>query len=68
VIAEAEWTGGEANPRFVVTSLKPAKAKASWLYEKVYCARGDMENRIKEAQGDLFGDGTSARSMRANDC
>jgi Transposase DDE domain group 1 len=66
VIAKAEWTGGEANPRFVVTSLKPAKAKASWLYEKVYCARGDMENRIKEAQGDLFGDRTSARSMRAN--
>jgi Transposase DDE domain group 1 len=66
VIGKAEWTGGEANPRFVVTSLKPAKAQARWLYEKVYCARGDMENRIKEAQGDLFGDRTSARSMRAN--
>jgi hypothetical protein len=66
VIGKAEGTGGEANPRFVVTSLKPAKAQASWLYEKVYCARGDMENRIKEAQGDLFGDRTSARSMRAN--
>jgi hypothetical protein len=66
VIGKAEWTGGEANPRFVVTSLKPAKAGARWLYEKVYCARGDMENRIKEAQGDLFGDRTSARSMRAN--
>jgi hypothetical protein len=66
VIGKAEWTGGEANPRFVVTSLQPAKAGARWLYETVYCARGDMENRIKEAQGDLFGDRTSARSMRAN--
>jgi Transposase DDE domain group 1 len=66
VIGKAEWTGGKANPRFVVTSLKPAKAQARWLYEKVYCARGDMENRIKEAQGELFGDRTSARSMRAN--
>jgi Transposase DDE domain group 1 len=66
VIGKAEWTGGAANPRFVVTSLKPAKAQARWLYEKVYCARGDMENRIKEAQGELFGDRTSARSMRAN--
>ena len=64
VIAKAEWTQGEANPRFVVTSLKPAEAEARHLYEKVYCARGDMENRIKEAQGDLFADRTSTATMR----
>jgi hypothetical protein len=66
VIAKAEWTQGEANPRFVVTSLKPAEIAGRHLYEKVYCARGDMENRIKEAQGDLFADRTSAATMRAN--
>jgi hypothetical protein len=54
------------NPRFVVTSLRPAEADASTLYERVYCARGEMENRIKECQLDLFADRTSARSMRAN--
>jgi DDE family transposase len=48
VIAKAEWTGGEANPRFVVTSLKPAEVGAQHLYETIYCARGEMENRIKE--------------------
>ena len=66
VIGKAEWTQGEANPRFIVTSLKPAKVMARYLYEQVYCARGDMENRIKEAQGDLFADRTSAATMRAN--
>lgn len=66
VIAKAEWTGGEANPRFIVTSLKPAAVAGRHLYEEVYCARGDMENRIKEAQGDLFADRTSAATMRAN--
>src|SRR3954469_6535107 len=66
VIAKAEWTGGEANPRFVVTSLKPSEVTALHLYEEVYCARGDMENRIKECQGDLFADRTSAATMRAN--
>ena len=48
VVAKAEWTQGEANPRFVVTSLGKEEAGARRLYEKVYCARGDMENRIKE--------------------
>ena len=48
VVAKAEWTQGEANPRFVVTSLKRAEAGARTLYEDIYCARGDMENRIKE--------------------
>ena len=66
VIAKAEWTQGEANPRFVVTSLKPREGAARHLYEKVYCARGEMENRIKEAQGDLFADRTSTGMMRAN--
>ena len=66
VIAKAEWTGGEPNPRFVVTSLKPREITARRLYEQVYCARGDMENRLKECQGDLFADRTSAATMRAN--
>ncbi|HEY5205873.1 MAG TPA: IS1380 family transposase [Roseiarcus sp.] len=66
VIAKAEWTQGEANPRFIVTSLSMAETNGRFLYEKVYCARGDMENRIKECQGDLFADRTSAATMRAN--
>ena len=66
VIAKAEWTQGEANPRFIVTSLKPREAAARHLYEQVYCARGDMENRIKECQADLFADRTSTGTMRAN--
>lgn len=66
VIAKAEWTGGEANPRFIVTSLKSTAVSGRSLYEQVYCARGDMENRIKEAQADLFADRTSAATMRAN--
>jgi hypothetical protein len=66
VIAKAEWTRGEANPRFIVTSLSRAEGDARHLYEKVYCARGEMENRIKEQQLDLFADRTSARTMRAN--
>jgi hypothetical protein len=66
VIAKAEWTGGDANPRFLVTSLKPEAWPARPLYEELYCARGEMENRIKEAQGDLFADRTSTATMRAN--
>ena len=66
VVAKAEWTGGGANPRFVVTSLSRAEHQAHHLYEKVYCARGEMENRIKECQLDLFADRTSAATMRAN--
>ncbi len=66
VIGKAECTKGEPNPRFVVTSLKPNAAEAQYLYEKIYCARGEMENRIKECQLDLFGDRTSAATMRAN--
>jgi hypothetical protein len=66
VVAKAEWTQGEANPRFVVTSLRRDECKAKYLYEKVYCARGEMENRIKECQLDLYADRTSAATMRAN--
>ena len=66
VVAKAEFTGGEANPRFVITSLKRVECKPKYLYEKVYCARGDMENRIKECQLDLYADRTSTATMRAN--
>ena len=55
-----------ANPRFIVTSLKPERWPAQPLYEELYCARGDMENRIKECQLDLYADRTSAHTMRAN--
>ena len=57
---------GRANPRFVVTSLPANQHQAGALYEKLYCARGEMENRIKECQLDLFADRTSTHTMRAN--
>ena len=66
VIAKAEWTEGKANPRFLVTSLHWSDGDARKLYEDIYCARGEMENRIKECQSDLFAGRTSAASMRAN--
>jgi hypothetical protein len=66
VIGKAEWTRGEANPRFIVTSLTPAEIDARRLYETIYCARGEMENRIKECQLDLFADRTSTATMAAN--
>ena len=66
VVGKAECTQGEANPRFVVTTLGTAECGARYLYETIYCARGDMENRIKECQMDLFADRTSAATMRAN--
>ena len=66
VVAKAEWTEGKANPRFVVTSLAREEHEARHLYEKLYCARGEMENRIKECQLDLYADRTSAHTMRAN--
>ena len=66
VVAKAEFTGGEANPRFVVTSLTRTQCKPEYLYEKLYCARGEMENRIKECQLDLHADRTSTATMRAN--
>jgi len=66
VIAKAEYTRSEANPRFLVTSLTIEAGDARTLYEDIYCARGEMENRIKECQLDLFADRTSAATMRAN--
>ena len=66
VVGKAEHLAKGANPRFVVTSLKRANVAARKLYEELYCARGDMENRIKECQLDLFADRTSAKTMRAN--
>lgn len=63
VVAKAERLGDKDNPRFIVTSL-PGEAAA--LYEKLYCARGEMENRIKEQQQDLFGDRLSSAGFKAN--
>ncbi len=65
-MAKAEHLAKGPNPRFVVTSLKADRAAARELYEDIYCARGEMENRIKECQLDLYADRTSARTMRAN--
>jgi hypothetical protein len=66
VIGKAEYMEKGANPRYVVTSLPPERMTARALYEDFYCARGDMENRIKEQQLDMFADRTSAATMRAN--
>jgi hypothetical protein len=66
VVAKAEHLPKGANPRFVVTSLPASVRDARSLYEDVYCARGEVENRIKEQQLDLFADRTSAATLRAN--
>jgi hypothetical protein len=66
VVAKAEHLPKGPNPRFVVTSLRAAEIDARSLYEDVYCARGEVENRIKEQQLDLFADRTSAATLRAN--
>ena len=66
VVAKAEHLPKGANPRFAVTSLTASAIDARTLYEDVYCARGNVENRIKEQQLDLFADRTSAATMRAN--
>jgi hypothetical protein len=65
VIAKAEKIEGKENPRYVVTSLPARLWKPQRLYEQLYCARGEMENRIKE-QLSLFADRMSAETMRAN--
>ena len=67
VIGKAEHLAKGANPRFVVTSISADQLEAQSLYEDEYCARGDMENRIKEQQLCLFADRTSAATMRANE-
>jgi hypothetical protein len=66
VVAKAEHLAKGPNPRFVVTSLSAEGRPAQPLYEEDYCARGEMENRIKEQQLHLFADRTSAGTMRAN--
>jgi hypothetical protein len=66
VVAKAEHLDKGANPRFVVTSIEMEQMDAQTLYERLYCGRGDMENRIKEQQLWLFADRTSAGRMRAN--
>ena len=66
MVGKAEHLRKGANPRFVVTSLSSEKFDARTLYEDEYCARGEMENRIKEQQLYLFADRTSAATMRAN--
>lgn len=66
VVGKAEHIAGKANPRFVVTSLDLEQRAAPALYEEDYCARGDMENRIKEQQLMLFADRTSTHEMRSN--
>jgi hypothetical protein len=66
VVAKAEHLEKGANPRFVVTSLRAEQFPARALYEELYCARGEMENRIKEQQLALFADRTSTHLMRSN--
>jgi DDE family transposase len=66
VVAKAEHLEKGANPRFIVTSLAAEKIGGRELYEDIYCARGEMENRIKECQLDLFADRTSTATMHAN--
>lgn len=66
VVGKAEHLAKGANPRFIVTSLKRKHIDARTLYERVYCARGEMENKIKESQLDLFADRTSTATIKAN--
>jgi len=66
LVGKAEHLSKGPNPRFVVTSFSADEFDARTLYEKEYCARGEMENRIKEQQLCLFADRTSAETMRAN--
>jgi hypothetical protein len=66
VVGKAEHLPRGSNPRFVVTNLSAEEFDARALYEDEYCARGEMENRIKEQQLYLFADRTSAHTMRAN--
>ena len=63
MIVKAEHTAQGANPRFVVTNV-PGDPQE--LYDEVYCQRGEMENRIKEQQLDLFADRTSCHRFLAN--
>lgn len=66
VVGKAERIAGKDNPSFVVTTLSARQWPARALYEDLYCARGEMGNRIKECQLDLFADRTSTATMRSN--
>lgn len=66
VVAKAEALPGKDNQRYIVTSYAIDSHNGKCLYEQEYCARGEMENRIKEVQLDLFGDRVSAATMKAN--
>ena len=66
VVGKAEYLPKGRNPRFVITSLRGAVIGPKLLYEQLYCARGEMENRIKEQQLDLYGDRASCHRFRAN--
>ena len=66
VVGKAEHLSKGENPRFVVTNFDADDVDAQTLYEAMYCARGDMENRIKEQQLDLFADRSSTATLRAN--
>lgn len=66
VVGKAEWTREGANPRFVITNLAAEQWGPAALYERLYCARGNMENRIKEQKLDLFADRVSTETLRAN--
>jgi hypothetical protein len=66
VVGKAEYLEKGANPRYVVTNIPAQEQAAKTLYEDTYCARGEMENRIKEQQLYLFADRTSTATMRAN--
>lgn len=66
VVGKAEHLAKGANPRFIVTSFSENDYDGRELYEEIYCARGEMENRIKEQQLYLFADRTSCSKMRAN--
>jgi hypothetical protein len=66
VVGKAEHLSKGENPRFIVSSISPEQQEARTLYEELYCARGDMENRIKEQQMALFADRTSCHELHAN--
>jgi hypothetical protein len=66
VVGKAEHLSKGENPRFIVTTLSHRQWQADALYEGLYCARGDMENRIKEQQLALFADRTSTHEMHSN--
>ena len=66
VVGKAECLAKGENPRFIVTSLAAEDWEARALYEDLYCARGEMENRIKEQQLQLFADRTSTHAIDSN--